>query len=143
MAGKLQSYLRSCRWWHLLLAATVSGIVVGAVSVVLGLFCAILIEALAANGQQSTEAGDVVLAICVVLTCGPTGLIAGFSGAYGIARRRGYAALAITCNALGINILGLYVPTNGHALLPFYASTVIGLSLTMVFLILRPFRAES
>lgn len=123
--------------------ATASGIVVGVVSAILGIFCTIPIRLLLAEGQETTEAGDAVLAIYAFMTFGATGLIAGFSGAYGIARQRGYIALAVTGIVLAVDIVGFFVPTRGYAMLPFYASIVIGLSLTVVFLILRPSRAAS
>jgi len=143
MARKLLVYLRTCAWWHLLLVATASGIVVGAISAILGIFCTIPIGLFLADGQETTEAGDAVLAIYGCMSFGATGLIAGFSGTYGIARQRGYAALAVTCVVFGINIVGFFVPTGGYAMLPFYASIVIGLILTVVFLILRSSRAKS
>ncbi len=132
MARKLQGYLRTCAWWHLLLIAIASGIVVGVVSAVLRIFCTIPLGLILANGQETTEAGDAVLAIYDFMAFGATGLIAGFSGIYGIARQRGYVALAVTGVAFAINIGGFFVPTGGYAMLPFYASIAIGLSLTIV-----------
>ena len=43
----------------------------------------------------------------------------------------------ITGIVLSVNILGFFVPTGGYALLPFYSSIVLGVSLTVAFLILR------
>jgi hypothetical protein len=143
MAGKLVGYLQTLRWWQLLLVATVSGIVVGVISIVLGLFCSIPIGLVLAHGQKITELGDAALGMFAAMTFGATGMIAGFSSVYGIARRRGYVALAVTCIALAINIGGFFVPTGGYAMLPFYASIAIGLSLTVVFLILCGPRSEN
>ena len=143
MAKKLQSYLRTRAWWHLLLVATVSGIVASVVLAILGIFCTIPIGRLLAGGQQTTEAGDAALAMYAFMSFGATGLIAGFSGVYGLARQRGYAALAVTSVVLGINIVGFFVSTGGYATLPFYASIVLGLTLTVIFLIRHASRAES
>jgi hypothetical protein len=142
MAGKLQGYLRACAWWRLLLVATASGIVVGILSAILGIFCTIPLGQLLAQGQETTEAGDAVLAMYAFMTFGATGSIVGFSGTYGIARQRGSLALAVTCIVLGVNIVGFFVPTGGYTLLPFYSSIVLGLTLTVVLLILRPARGE-
>ena len=142
MAGKWRDHLRTCSRWRLLFIATACGIVTAVVSVVLGISCVFpIVERYFASGKETTEWGDAVLGIYVFLTFGSTGLIAGFSGIYGVARRRGYAALAITFTVLGINVLGFFVPTGGYALLPFYASIVIGLGLAGVFLILRSAQA--
>ena len=56
------------------------------------------------------------------------------SSVYGTLRRSLYPSVGITCVALTINIIGFFVPTGGYAMLPFYASTVVGVSLTMAFL---------
>jgi len=90
------------------------------------------------RGKQTTELGDAVLAIYVFLTLAATGFVAAFSGTYGIARRRAYASLLITCATLGINVVGFFVPTGGYALLPFYCSLVAGVGLTLALLIRKP-----
>jgi len=84
---------------------------------------------------ENTELGDAVLAIFVLLTSSATGFIAGFSGTYGVARRRILSPVLITLLAFAINIVGFLVPTGGYALLPLYFSLFTGLGLTAVFLI--------
>jgi hypothetical protein len=135
--SRLLDYLRGT-WWCLLVAATVSGIVSGLVLAVSGVLCSHAIATYLTHDKQTTELGDAALAIYVFFTFGATGFIAAFSGTYGIVRRRGYAPVAITGITLGINILGFYEPTGGYALLPLYSSIVIGLGLTVGFLMLRP-----
>ena len=142
MVRQVLDSLRTAAWWRLLLAATVCGIIVGAVAAIVGVPATLAI-ATHFNGQQGTELGDAVLAIYAFATFSVTGFIAGISITYGLARRRGYTALVITCIVLGINIAGFFVPTGGYALAPFYASILIGLVLTIVFLILRSAPAKS
>lgn len=119
------------------------GVLAAIVLAMLGLCCIPLIEKCLAHVQQTTEWGDAVLGIYAFMTFGATGFIAGFSSAYGIARRSGYAPLVITSIVLSINIVRFFVPTGGYAMLPFYVSVAVGLGLTVVFLILRSAPAKS
>jgi hypothetical protein len=64
---------------------------------------------------------------------GTTGFVAAFSTIYGIARRQAYCPVIITSIAALINLLGWFVPTGGHAMMPFYASLAIGVGLTLAF----------
>jgi len=86
---------------------------------------------------ETTELGDAVLAIFVLLSSSATGFIAGFSGTYGIARRRILPPVLITLLAFVINVVGFYLPTGGHAMLPFYLSLLTGTVLTAVVLVPR------
>jgi len=121
----------------LLFVATTAGIIAGLAFAILAVFSSPAIGALLTHGKPTTELGDAALAIYAFLTFAATGLIGAFSSTYGIARRKVYAPLMITGITMSVNILGFFVPTGGYALLPFYASVVTGLSLTVVFLILR------
>ena len=78
-----------------------------------------------------------MLAIYVVLSCSATGFIAGFSATYGVTRRRVLPPLLITLLAFAVNVVGFYLPTGGHAMLPFYLSLLTGIGLTAVVLIPR------
>ena len=138
---KLLEYLRAA-WWRLLIAATIGGIVSGLLFAIAGVLGSHAIATYLAHGKEPTELGDAALAIFAFFAFGATGLMAGFSSTYGIARRNGYAPLVITCIVLGINVLGFILPTGGYALAPFCASIVIGLGLTVKFLIMRAAQAE-
>lgn len=120
-------------WWQWLIAATVAGLVSGLILALLGVFASQAVRDHLAHDQQ-TEWGDAVLAIYAFLTFAATGFVAAFSSVYGTLRRSLYPSVGITCVALTINIIGFFVPTGGYAMLPFYASIVIGVSLTMAFL---------
>jgi hypothetical protein len=139
---KVIEYLRAA-WWRLLIAAMIGGVISGLLFAIAGVPGSHAIATYLAHGKEPTELGDAALAIYAFFAFGSTGFIAGFSGTYGIARRSGYAPLVITCIAGGINVLGFFVPTGGYALAPFCASIVIGLSLTVVWLILRSAQAKS
>jgi hypothetical protein len=119
--------------WQWLIAATAAGFVSGLIWALLGVFASQAIHDHLAQDQQ-TELGDAVLAIYAFLTFAATGFVAAFSSVYGTLRRSLYSSVGITCVTLAINIIGFFVPTGGYAMLPFYASIVIGVSLTMAFL---------
>ncbi len=143
MVGKWLEQLRICGWWILLFVATAAGIISGLAFAILAVISSPAIGTLLTRGKPTTELGDAVLAIYAFLTFAATGFIGAFSGTYGIARKKGYTPLAITGITMSVNILGFFVPTGGHALLPFYASVVTGLSLTVAFLTLRSTQAKS
>lgn len=132
----MKKWLETARerpWWQWLIAATATGLVSGLILALLGVFASQAIHDYLAHDRQ-TEWGDAALAIYAFLTFGATGFVAAFSKVYGIFRRNRYLPLIITCVTLAINIVGFFVPTGGYALLPFYASMVIGVSLTIGFL---------
>jgi len=129
-------WIRTRPQWQLFVIAATAGIIFGSCLTIVGLFGALRLATYLAHGK-TTELGDAVLSIYVFLISSATGFIAGFSGTYGVARRRILPPVLITLLALAINILGFFVPTGGHALLPFYFSLFTGLGLTAVFLIPR------
>lgn len=132
----MKSWLEAARerpWWQLLLAAIVAGSISGPVVALLGVFASEAIHNYLAH-DKLTEWEDALLAIYAFLTFGATGFVAGFSIIYGLARRSWHRPLAITCATLAINILGLFTPTGGYAMLPFYISIVAGAGLTIAFL---------
>jgi O-antigen/teichoic acid export membrane protein len=120
-------------WWQWLLAATAAGFVSGLILALLGVFAVQAIHDYLAH-DKLTEWGDALLAIYAFLTFAATGFVAAFSGIYGALRRSRYLPLSITCVTLAINVIGFFVPTGGYAMLPFYASVVTGVSLTIGFL---------
>ena len=129
-------HVRARTWWQLLLVATAGGIISGLTLAMLGVFGSPVLGAYLIRPKETTELGEAVLAIYAFLSFAATGFVAAFSGIYGIARRSRFIPLTITCIALSINLLGFFVPTGGYALLAFYASVVVGVGLTVLFLAL-------
>jgi hypothetical protein len=124
--------VRKCSWAQLLLIATASGVFSGVVFAILGAYsCDAIVMYL--NHGKETELGSAVLAIYTFLAFGTTGFVAAFSTSYAIARRQAYCPVMTTSIAACINLLGWFVPTGGHALMPFYASLAMGVGLTLAF----------
>jgi len=125
-------HLRNFSRTKLPFAAITSGLIVGIVFATLGAFTCDAIVMYLTRGKE-TELGSAVLAMYTFPAFGTTGFVAGFSTIYGIARRRAYCPVITTCIAACVNLLGWFVPTGGHALMPFYASFAIGVGLTLAF----------
>jgi len=124
--------VRKYSWAQLLLVAITSGLISSVVFAILGVYSCDAIVMYLSHGKE-TELGSAVLAIYTFLAFGTTGFVAVFSTIYGIARRQAYCPVIITSIGACINLLGWFVPTGGHALMPFYASLAIGVGLTLAF----------
>lgn len=117
---------------QLLLVATTSGLISGVLFSISGVFICDAVVMYLSHGKE-TELGSAVLAMYTFLAFGTTGFVAAFSTIYGIARRQAYCPVITASIAACINLLGWFVPTGGHALMPFYTSLAIGVGLSLAF----------
>jgi len=124
-------WLRTRPQWQLIAIAATNGIIFGFCLTIVALFGAQRLATYLAHGE-TTELGDAALAIYVFLSSSATGFIAGFSGTYGVARRRILPPVLITLLACAINVVGFFLPTGDHAMLPFYLSLLTGIGLTFL-----------